>query len=112
MSQFTKPTLPNNRYKTILLTLTATLIIATSNLVHANSIMQGKEPRPRPCFSSIDINNDSEISFGEFSSHKLPHGEYKIVFKLIDTDQNGVISHDEFVSHKPPKHKQRREERS
>lgn len=112
MSQLTKPSLTSKGNKIILLTLAATLILSTSSLVQAKKTMQDKEPRSRPCFSSIDTNGDGEVNFDEFSSHKLPHGDHQTVFNSIDSDANGIISHEEFVNHKPPQRKNRREDRS
>ncbi|KGJ86486.1 EF-hand domain-containing protein [Colwellia psychrerythraea] len=112
MSHLTKPALTNKITKTILLTLATTIIISASSLVQAKNTMQSKEPHPRPCFSSIDINGDGEINFDEFSSHKIPHGDHQTVFDSIDTDSDGIISNDEFVNHKPPQRKKRREDRS
>jgi|GEM_PF-551901 len=62
-------------------------------------------PPPRPSFSLLDTNSDGEITFDEFSAHKLPKGNHETVFPKIDKDSNRVISQEEFISHKPPKKK-------
>jgi len=96
-----------NNYTKLILTIT--LIISTSSMVQANNSERSKNgPPERPSFESIDINEDGDIDFDEFSSHKLPHGDYQTVFDTIDSDNNGVISNDEFVNHKPSQRKKRK----
>lgn len=95
------------------LILAITLIISTSNLVQAKRTDPSKHgPAQRPNFESIDINENGEIDFTEFSSHKRPHGDAQTIFDTIDTDSDGLISNEEFVNHKPPMRKKRGEERS
>lgn len=82
-----------------------TLFIASVSAVQANnSKPTHKDPHQRPSFESIDTNNDGNINFEEFSSHKLPHGDHQTVFTSIDIDNSGVISQNEFNNHKPPHH--------
>jgi len=91
------------------LILAITVIISTSNLVQAKDTDRSKNgPPQRPNFESIDINENGEIDFDEFSSQKLPHGDPQTIFDTIDTDSNGIISNKEFVNHKPPQRKKRK----
>jgi Ca2+-binding EF-hand superfamily protein len=100
-----------NNYTKLILTIT--LIISTSSMVQAKSSERSKNgPPERPSFKSIDTNEDGDIDFNEFSSHKLPHGDYQTVFDTIDSDNNGIISNEEFVNHKPPQLKKRQGGRS
>ncbi len=92
------------------LIIVITLLLAVSSQVQAKITIKNKERmHQRPSFESLDINSDTGISFDEFSSHKIPHGDHQTVFSLFDTDNNGVISKEEFVNHKPrhPKNKKR-----
>lgn len=82
------------------------LSVLVSTPVLASDKQKGGGDRPqRPEFSSLDLNSDSEISFEEFSSHELPHGDHETIFNNIDTDGSGFISETEFTSHKPPRPK-------
>ncbi|MEI6893796.1 MAG: EF-hand domain-containing protein [Colwellia sp.] len=90
------------------LILAMTLIFSTSSLVQANDAEQNRGERPqRPTFESLDLNNDGGISFDEFSSHDIPHGDYQTMFNAMDTDGDGIISKEEFSNHKPPQRKKR-----
>ena len=93
------------------LILAFTLVLSTSNLVQAKNTEHRKDgPPKRPSFASIDLNENGEIDFEEFSSHKLPHGDHQTVFDNIDTNDDGFISNDEFVNHKPPQRNKRGED--
>jgi hypothetical protein len=89
------------------LVLAITLIISTSSVVQANNERSKNGPPQRPSFESIDVNEDGNIDFDEFSSKELPHGDHQTVFDMIDADNNGIISNEEFVNHKPPQRQQR-----
>ncbi|TYK64519.1 EF-hand domain-containing protein [Colwellia echini] len=92
------------------LVLAITLTISATSIVHADNSERSKNgPPQRPTFESIDINEDGEIDFDEFSSHEVPHGDYETVFNMIDIDGDGIITVEEFESHKPPKPKKRGE---
>lgn len=89
--------------------LAITLIVSTSSIVQAKNADRSRNgPPQRPSFESIDVNENGDIDFDEFSSQKLPHGDHQTVFDTIDTDSNGIISNDEFVNHKPPQHNNNR----
>lgn len=97
-----------NKY--IKLCLTSLLLITASSLVQAkNTPLNRSEPPQRPTFDSLDLNQDGDIDFDEFSSHELPHGDHQTIFDTIDTNNNGVINNDEFTNHKPPQPQKRRE---
>jgi len=84
------------------------LALTISQTGFANNSQQDHSKKPkRPCFSSIDTNEDGQINFTEFSNHKIPHGDHQQVFSLIDTNNNGEISKQEFNDHKPPRQKKR-----
>ncbi len=74
-----------------------------------NAMKNNNKPPPRPSFSSLDINSDSDMDFEEFSAHTLPFGDHQTVFDKIDTDNNGVISQAEYENHKPPRPKKNKE---
>lgn len=59
-------------------------------------------PPQRPTFESLDLNQNGDIDFDEFSSKELPRGDHQTIFDAIDADNNGVISNDEFTNHTPP----------
>lgn len=91
------------------LILAITLIMTTSSLVQAKDDERSKNgPPKRPNFESIDINENGEIDFDEFSSQKFPHGDPQTIFDKIDTNSDGFISNEEFVNHKPPQRKKRK----
>ena len=92
------------------LMIAATLIASISGGAQAEN-NRGERPE-RPSFSSLDINEDGEISFDEFSSHDVPHGDHQTIFDHIDTDGDGIITSDEFENHTPPQRQRRQEERS
>lgn len=93
----------------IKLALATTIVISTSALVQAKNNEQSQNgPPKRPSFESLDLNEDGEIKFEEFSSHVLPHGDHQTVFNVIDTDGDSIITLDEFTNHKPPQRKKRR----
>jgi len=84
--------------------IAAALLAGFINLSYAQQSEQQKGPRPeRPDFTSIDSDNNGEISFDEFSQQELPHGDYQTVFDSIDADSDGVLTEQEFTSHKPPR---------
>jgi hypothetical protein len=56
-----------------------------------------------PEFSSVDTNGDGELTFEEFSTQEIPHGDHQTVFDEMDSDGNGVVSENEFTSFKPPR---------
>tara|TARA_R110001583_G_scaffold103271_1_gene250429 strand:+ start:2324 stop:2641 length:318 start_codon:yes stop_codon:yes gene_type:complete len=86
------------------------LLILASSLVHAKNSMSDKnEPPPRPCFNSLDLNEDGDIDFDEFSSQEIPHGDHQTIFNSIDINNNGVISSEEFINHKPPQPQKRKD---
>jgi len=65
---------------------------------------QGNRPQGGPPpFSSIDSDGDGEISYSEFSSQEIPHGDHQTIFDEMDSDSNGVVSEEEFNSFKPPR---------
>ena len=65
---------------------------------------QGNRPQGGPpAFSSIDNDDDGEISFSEFSSQDIPHGDHQTIFDEMDSDSNGVVSEEEFSNFKPPR---------
>ena len=97
-----------NKY--IKLFLASILLISVSSLVQAkNNPPDRNDPPPRPTFESLDLNQDGDIDFDEFSSHELAHGDHQTIFDAIDTNNNGVISNDEFTNHKPPQPQKRKE---
>ena len=66
---------------------------------------QGQRPQSGPPqFSSIDSDENGEISFDEFSAQEIPHGDHQTVFNDMDTDGDGVVTETEFSNHKPPRH--------
>jgi hypothetical protein len=89
--------------------ITVTLLCVGIIHVNAKNPQKSKEgPPPRPLFSAIDINNDGDIDFDEFSSQQEPREGYQKIFSQIDNDDNGVITKAEFNDHKPPKKKGKR----
>lgn len=92
----------------IKLMTTAIILAGTSGQIHAKGNMDDERGKhQRPSFESLDIDENSEIDFDEFSTKPLPHGDHDTVFDDIDTDSDGIISVDEFNNHKPPQHKRR-----
>ncbi|MBU2881725.1 EF-hand domain-containing protein [Psychrosphaera sp. B3R10] len=90
--------------KSFLIVGLMSIISATSQAAENNDRRgdKGGQGKGRPQFSTLDLNADGDISFDEFSSHDIPHGDHETVFNNIDADQNGVISEQEFTDHKPP----------
>ena len=89
--------------------IAVTLLCVSIIHVNAKNPQKSKEgPPPRPLFSAIDINNDGDIDFDEFSSQQEPREGYQKIFSQIDNDDNGVITKAEFNNHKPPKKKGKR----
>jgi len=82
-------------------TLVVVLSVAFSAEVAAK---EGRNPPPKPDFSTIDVDGDGVISFEEFSAKKPPHaGDAQTIFDEIDSDSNGEISEQELSEHKPPR---------
>lgn len=95
------------------LIIAITFIISASSLVQAKNADHNNGERPqRPTFASLDLNEDSEITFDEFSSHEIPHGDHETIFESIDSDGDGIILEEEFTNHKPPRRNNREGERS
>ncbi|WP_426358192.1 EF-hand domain-containing protein [Pseudocolwellia sp. HL-MZ19] len=80
----------------------ATLLLTSIGQVYAKGDQRGERPQ-RPSFSSIDTNEDGEISLDEFKEHELPMGDHETIFEEMDSDGNNAIDEDEFDSHKPPR---------
>ena len=84
------------------------LLATASGSVWAEKSRPDHGDRPeRPSFLSIDSNSDGTIELDEFSTQKLPGGDYQSLFTHIDSNNDGVISEDEFENHKPPGMNQR-----
>ena len=64
---------------------------------------EGKPQGGPPQFSSVDINDDGELTFEEFSAQEIPHGDHQTVFNDMDSDGNGEVSENEFTSFRPPR---------
>ncbi|MBU2871547.1 EF-hand domain-containing protein [Colwellia sp. E2M01] len=95
-----------NQYSKLVLSIA--IVISTATTVQAENAEHSKNgPPQRPTFEQLDINQDSEIDFEEFSSQEIPHGDHQTIFDMIDIDGSGFISNEEFVNHKPPQPKKR-----
>ena len=84
------------------------LLAAASGFTWAANSRPSNDDRPqRPSFSSIDANGDGIVEIDEFSTQKLPGGDYQTIFTHIDSNSDGEISEEEFENHKPPGMNQR-----
>lgn len=102
---FSRTCFINKLLITSLLMMTASSVVSLS---HAKDSMPDRNgPPQRPSFESLDLNEDGDIDFDEFSSQELRQGDHQTIFDSIDADNNGVISSDEFENHTPPKPPQR-----
>ena len=94
------------------LLITSLLLMSASSLVNLsyakNNMSDRNGPPPRPSFDSLDLNQDGDIDFDEFSSQEVHQGDHQTIFDAIDTDNNGVLSNDEFTNHTPPQPQKRK----
>ena len=86
----------------------SSLLIIIMGQAHAKNGSHEKRERPkRPAFTSIDLNQDGEVSFDEFSQHKIPKGDHETIFAIIDSNDDDVIDEGEFDNHKPARRNKR-----
>lgn len=84
----------------------SSLVLVTSFQTMADRVGSNKEQRRGPPkFSQLDLNNDGEITLGEFSEHTPPHKTSEEIFKSIDINGDDIITEKELTSHTPPKGK-------
>lgn len=86
----------------------SSLFIISMGQAYANGGSHGKGERPqRPTFTSIDLNQDGEVSFDEFSQHEIPQGAHETIFEIIDSNNDDVIDEGELDNHKPTRRNKR-----
>ena len=86
-----------------LTTLLSLTVFSATSFAEQDQKMQNKNGKGKPNFAALDTNSDGVISYDEFASKPIPHGDHEKVFNEIDADGDGEISEDEFNSHKPPR---------
>ena len=86
-------------YTKIIMAMMLIVVFSTQIVAKEND---RKKPR-RPAFSSIDIDNNGEIDFDEFSQQRLLNNDkHQVIFKMMDINADELISKKEFYHHKPP----------
>jgi hypothetical protein len=76
------------------------LCLALSGNAFANESKEGKKRPKPPKFETLDVNENGEVDFEEFSVLKFRRGDMQTIFNKIDTDGSSTITQEELKAHK------------